>query len=55
VETLTAQGVLTALALGALVWTFVVAPRRATEVAAPAPASPAPEAHAVADLTPKAG
>jgi high-affinity iron transporter len=57
VETLTAQGVLTARALGALVWTFVVAPRRATEVAAPAPApaSPAPEAHAVADLTPKAG
>ena len=53
VETLAAQGFLIVLALGALMWTFVVAPRRAGKIAAPA--APAPEARAVADLTPKAG
>ncbi|MBP2647172.1 MAG: Cytochrome c, class [Gemmatimonadetes bacterium] len=40
-ESLVAQGVLAALLLGALVWSFVLAPRRA--VRAPAPVSRGPE------------
>ena len=40
-ESLAAQGVLAALLLGALVWSFVLAPRRA--VRAPAPVSRGPE------------
>ncbi len=36
VETLLAQGLLTALAVGALAWTFIVSPRRVRPLAAPA-------------------